>query len=72
MKTKDPIYVDGSGLTKNQKNKNEDKSMNNPPKTTYTRPLVPNAEGLDETTNPHFKNTLAPYFTKSEAEFVLA
>ena len=42
------------------------------PKTSYRRPLVHNAESVDETTNPYFKNTRTPSVAENEAEFVLA
>ena len=41
------------------------------PKTVYWRTLVPNAERLDKTNNPSFKNTRAPYVAENEAEFGL-
>ena len=41
------------------------------PKTAYWRPLVHNAESLDDTTNPHFKNPRAPSVAENEADFVL-
>ena len=60
MKLKNPLYVDGEGLTKNQQNKKEDTSINYFPKIEYWRPLVPNAESAEKTTNPYFKNPHAP------------
>ena len=40
-------------------------------KTAYLRPYVPNAESVDKTTNPYFKNPRAPSIAENEAEFVL-
>ena len=45
--------------------------MNYLPKTAYWRPLVPNDESVDETTNPYFKNRCAPSVAEDEADFVL-
>ena len=45
--------------------------MNYFPKTAYWRPLVPNAESMDKTTNKSVKNTSAPYVAENEAEFGL-
>ena len=45
--------------------------MNYFPKTAYWMPLVPNAESVDKTTNPSFKNPRAPYVVENEAEFGL-
>ena len=59
LKEKSPLYVDGEGLTNNQKNKKEDISMNYFPKIEYWRTLVPNYDSVGETTNPPFKNTRA-------------
>ena len=52
---KAPLYVDGSGLTKNQQNKKENTPMIAFPKTAYWNILVPNAESVDKTTNPYLK-----------------
>ena len=41
--------------------------MNYFPKTEYWRPLVPNAESVDNKTNPYFKNTFAPSVADTEA-----
>ena len=41
------------------------------PKTEYWRPLVPNVESLDRTTNPSSKNYCDPSVEKYEVEFVL-
>ena len=41
------------------------------PKTVYWGDLLPNAESVDNKTNPYFKNTCGPYVAKNEAEFVL-
>ena len=45
--------------------------MNYYHKTTYWRPLVPNAESVDKTTNPSFKNPHAPSVAEKEAELGL-
>ena len=45
--------------------------MNYFPKTEYWRPLFPNAESVDKTTNKYFKNPRAPSVAENEAEFVL-
>ena len=45
--------------------------MNYFPKTAYWWPLVPNAESVDKTTNPYFKNPCAPSVAENEAEFGL-
>ena len=45
--------------------------MNYFPKTAYWWPLVPNAESVDKTTNPYFKNPRAPSVAENEAEFGL-
>ena len=71
LKEKDPLYVDVAGMTKNKKIKKEDTSMNYFPKTVYWRPLVPNAESVDKTTNPYFKNLRDLSFAESETDFVL-
>ena len=71
LKEKAPLYVDGSGLTKDKQNKKEDTYMTYFTKTEYWKPLVPNAESVDKTTNPSFKNPRAPYDAENEAEFVL-
>ena len=42
--------------------------MINFPKIAYMRPLVPNAESLDDTTNLSFKNTLNPCVAENEAQ----
>ena len=41
------------------------------PKTPYWKPLIPNAESVDERTNPYFKNPCAPSVAENEAEFFL-
>ena len=41
------------------------------PKTEYWRPLVPNVESVEETTNPSYKNYCSPSVGKYEVEFVL-
>ena len=45
--------------------------MNYSPKTKYWRPLVPNAESVDNATNPYFKNIRAPSVAENEADFGL-
>ena len=45
--------------------------MNYFTKTSYWRPLVPNAEIVDKTTNPSFKNPRAPSVAENEAYFDL-
>ena len=67
LKERAPLYVDGEGLTKRQQNKKDDTSMKCFPKTAYWRPLVPNAESVDKTTNPHFKNPRIPSVAENEA-----
>ena len=49
----------------------EDTPMTYFPKTSHRRPLVPNDESVDKTTNTYFKNTRAPPAAENEAEFVL-
>ena len=71
LKEKAPLYVDGAGLTKNKQNKKDDTFMNYFTKTPYWRPLVPNAEIVDKTTNPSFKNPRAPSVAENEADFCL-
>ena len=44
LKERDPIYVDGEGMTNNQQNKKDDASITYFPKTAYWRPLDTNAE----------------------------
>ena len=61
LKENAPLYVDGAGLTNNQKIENEYPSMNYYPKTAYWRPLVPNDESVGKTTNPYFKNLRDQY-----------
>ena len=51
LKEMAPIYLDKAGLKNNQQNKKEDTSMNYFPKTAYWRPLLPNSESVDKTTN---------------------
>ena len=41
------------------------------PKTSYLRPLVPNSESVDKTTNPYFKNPRVPIVAENEAYSVL-
>ena len=41
------------------------------PKTEYWRHLVPNAESVDNTTNPYFKNTRTTSVAENEADFFL-
>ena len=41
--------------------------MNYFPKAAYWRPLVPNAESEDNTTDPYFKNPRAPSVAENEA-----
>ena len=55
----------GSGLTKNQQKKNGDTPMTFYHKTVYWRPLVPNAESVDDTTNPYFFNPYAPFVAET-------
>ena len=45
--------------------------MNYFPTTAYWRHLVTNAESVDKTTNPYFKNPCAPSVAENEEEFVL-
>ena len=45
--------------------------MNSFPKTEYWRPLSPNSESAENTTNPYFKNPHAPCVAENEAEFGL-
>ena len=45
--------------------------MNYFPKESYWRPLVPNAEIVDKTTNPSSKNLRVPYVAENDAEFGL-
>ena len=71
LKEKAPLYVDGTGLTKNQQIKKDDTSMNYFPKTEYWRPLVTNAESVDKTTNTSLKNPRAPSIAENESEFGL-
>ena len=71
MKEKDPLYVDGEGLKITNKIKKEDTDMNYFPKAAYWRPLVPNAESVERTTNPSFKNPRAPSVAENEAGFGL-
>ena len=40
-------------------------------KTEYCRPLVPNADSVENTTNPYFKNLHPPYVAENEAEFLM-
>ena len=67
LKEKAPLYVDGSGLTKDQQNKKEDTYMTSFPKTEYWKPLVPNSESVDKTTYPYFKNPRTPSVAENEA-----
>ena len=41
------------------------------PKTSYLRPLVPNSESVDKTTNPYFKNPRVPIEAENEAYSVM-
>ena len=66
LKEKTPLYVDGSGITKNQQNKKKDISMNYYSKTDYWRPLVTNSESVDNTTNPYFRNPCAQYIAEDK------
>ena len=43
--------------------------MNYFPTTAYWRHLVTNAESVDKTTNPYFKNPFSPSVSENEAEF---
>ena len=43
--------------------------MNSFPKTEYWRPLVPNYEIVDKTTNQSFKSPCAPSVLENESEF---
>ena len=43
--------------------------MNYFPKTAYLRHLLRNAESVDNTTNPSFKNPFAPYVAENDADF---
>ena len=45
--------------------------MNYFSKTAYWRPLVPNYESVDKTTNLCLKNTRSPSIAENEAQFVL-
>ena len=45
--------------------------MNYYPKIEYWRPLVPNSESVDNTSNPTFKSPWAQYVAENEADFVL-
>ena len=40
-------------------------------KIAYWRPLVPNAESMDKTTNPYFKISHVPPVAEKEAKFVM-
>ena len=41
------------------------------PKIAHWRPIVPNDESVDKTTNPYFKNTCVPPVAENKTEFVL-
>ena len=71
MKEKDQLYVDGAGLTNNQQNKKDDTLMKYFPKTAHWGHLVPIAEGVENTTNPYFKNPRTPYVAENEAYWFL-
>ena len=71
FKSEAPLYAGGVVLTNNQQNRKENTSMTSFSKTAYWGPLSPNFEGLDNTTNPHFKHPCDPPVAEKEAEFVL-
>ena len=60
LKYKAPICVGVAGLTKIKKINKEDTYTTSFPKAANCRPLLPNAESVDKTTNPYFKKPHVP------------